>query len=488
MAKTCPHCGSNALEFEEEKSTEVCSQCGVVFKEGSFENGVGMNDSPSFGVRLSDNNSGQLNWRTLSWMSSVHGDGSSFQVKKRVNEQIERLHLPEDYVPQVLAMMKCIFFPTRNIEGLPRILTPSIAGCIYIISRRNGVLLRYRNVAEAAHCKFSSVLKCIRLISNYLDISLKTEEQTAFLDDILSQFDVKDPLVKELAYDLDKFCSETLIGAGKSKLLTNIGIVQMCIESVQGSPVNEEKLKEVCKQNVCKHLNVRTCFYGIKDELVKYGKRIPWIKKLTKRNVAKFIKEIITYYKECENPCSVDVKLEWEKKKENDKLQKEIIVQNARERVKVCQKRCCNKTPLTDSEILHKKCKLSQSIQTRVLQENTSESKASSGHTCCPHCCGDSECAVCKINGRSDFCDLKRIDLVVEYLIRKGYTDTQIMNGSPESMFCQEFYHSDVDGEREELDNEDIPDKDMHLYIKTESEIIQTEIHSNFMKVKEDKE
>lgn len=480
MTKTCPHCGSSSVVVDQEKSTEVCSECGVVLGEGSFENDGKTSTYTGYDASLVNQD-----WRTKAWNFAVNPKAKYYQLHRRVKEQIERLRLAKDFIPQVVEIMKSVYTPNPHIVNLPRSQMPVIAGCIFIVCRQNGVILTERNVAEAARCKLAYVHRVVRLVTSFLNIELQRPSQDDVLDTILTQFDVKDPTIKELAYDVKNFLNDTMISGGRNRVVVYIGTVKMCIESVTGQRITPAQLKALGKLYVSTPAQIRNAFSSIKKQLVKYGQQIPWIKHLDEKGVTKFIQEIITFYKEFKDHSSVGVKTILEENKEKAETEKKRLIQVIKERVDACQKSCVGKQHLSAADILHKKCKGSQCMVDP--QPSTSQQESYQDHICCAHCCGDLQhCPKYKQTGRSDFCHLTSMERMIEYLIREGYTESALLNGNPESMFC-EVYYVDPEGEREELDDKDIADDEMHLYIKTKNDMAQSQVHSLFLQAKKDR-
>jgi hypothetical protein len=227
-----------------------------------------------------------------------------------------------------------------------------------------------------------------------------------------------------------------------------------------------------------------------RSELFKFAKEIPWISPtLTPKNVPKFLKGIIEYYKDCEDHHKVDFKPKWQERKELLIKEKMLKIEKAEKRLKACRERFGDLGKIDDDLSLHKDCKqISSNVAQNPNSRLSSSSKAASAvaegdkqidsdHVCCPHCCVNAnDCPSYQKNGTSDFCKLDRYDMIVECLLRKGYPKQELIEGNPESILYSENYNSDSEVEKEELDDNDIPEQDLHLYIKTESEVDQAKV------------
>lgn len=496
MAKTCPHCSSTSIEVDKENCTEVCVQCGAVLGEDSLENETtsAVPCFSSYGTTLE-----AYDWRIKQWNAAVHPRGKKYIMTKNVKVQVEKLRLPKEYIPQVVGMMGSVCDGRRrHIKKLPKRNDPLIAACIVIVCRANGVVMDYKNAAEAADCGLFEVSRCAKLIRRSLNMEVThSNTQDHILDTILTQFGVENSSTKDLAYGLKNFLDDTFTGVTKNKVNFLISVAQLCIECTQKHKINPIKFQEVCRHFICTPRQVTTSFHTIKAKLVKYGKQIPWIKHIENSTLHFYIKEIVEYYRDCEDHRKVGVKTDIMERTEKAESEKKQLIQDAKIRVDVCQKNCTKKKLLTDDDIMHKQCKrghfkpdiLDASHGTSPTKQETpsqqEQTPCCESHRCCPHCCLEPQrCPKYKQTGKCDFCDISSTGRMIEYLLRNGYSESSLIQGYPKAMF-EEMYYQGSKREDEELDEDDIDDVEIYKYIKTSDEMAQSHIHSMFLEDEE---
>ncbi|XP_031553515.1 transcription factor IIIB 50 kDa subunit-like [Actinia tenebrosa] len=528
MNKICTHCGASAIEVDDEGKLEVCSNCGVVCNEGSFHNDT-RGAVRTFTSDHSSFSGGAGNWRKK---EQHRVKNKHFVIAKRCLEgQAERLRLSKEYTTQIEEKLKTLY-EEQLYKGLPRNRKAFVGACVYIVCRQNDMVVTLRNVAEAARCDVSILARCVRMLTDAMNVRIVAIEPDEVITNILSQFEIQDPSTKKLVHDLFQFCSKTMISLGKRITLTVMALVFMVIEGENKKALSRKKIAEVCRFNTVTHEYVQRFVRQYREELFKLAKKIPWMSsELTPKKVPKFLKEILEYYKDCEDFHNVDFKPQWlERKdlKEKEKMQK---IEKAENRIAACQQRCGD-LEIDDNISLHKFCKqiCRSSTQTsnsevsflpssasvlpteselgsedkqkhcKEVPSNSSENPASDvsslpsdlstatelvseddqmdiDHVCCPHCCvNKQDCPVYQRTGSSRFCKLDGCDMIIECLLRKGYSRQRLIESNPESLFYSENYNTDSEAEREELDDGDICDEDIHLYIKSDHEIAQTQM------------
>lgn len=492
MSDVCSHCGASAIELDEEGRVEVCSNCGVVCNEGSYRSDGRCQGGATTFNGGSFSGGGGENWRTKE-KNRVHTLAFMYS-KQCLQAQAERLRLPKEYITQVEEKMKSVY-AEQLYKGLPRNRKAFVGSCVYIVCRQNDMVVTLRNVAEAARCDVSVLGRCVRMLTMKMNVHLETIEPEQIITNVLSQFDIQDPSTKKLVFDSYQFLSKTMICLGKRPVLTVMALVFMSTDSINGKTISKKKINEVCRLNTVKKEHVQRFVRTYRAELFKLAKRIPWLNEgLTPKQVPKFLKEIIEYYKDCEDFQSVDFKPQWLERKDIEVKEKLKKIENAEERVTACRQRCGD-VVIDDSTILHKYCNQvprrsteTSNSEVSPLPSSASVPSTSRGltsndkqtvidHDCCPHCCiNKQDCPVYQQTGKTSFCKLDQCDLMIECLLRKGYSRDTLVESNPESLFYSEIYRGDSQPDKEELDDDDICDEDIHLYIKSDTEVAETQL------------
>ena len=514
MPTVCLSCGENAVDLDQAHTQEqrVCQSCGTVVEEGSlyFEDDNHGNEM---------NFDGTSNWRakgdyyaagakTMARLP-VRGTSTGVRILQRYIYHFSNvLRLSTEVCSQVRDFIFNSVYPRRKefsrITGCRKTLA---AACVYIVVRQNGMKLTLRQMSEMAEVDVYAFGRFFKHLLRSFDIQLEQIEVEDLIPTVLTQFAVEGEKCKNLTFELSELAKDTLIVNGMQSAMA-CGLVAVAMEAV-GKPPTKQKIKEVCLFYGLSNQNMTDRICYIKRRLLTMAEQIPWISKtVSLRMIPRFIPDIIKYHQKCNKLKVSDSRPAWYVMKEKLNKERHDKIERAKARLErqkqeslanekkvdqgtadsddvlvIPQSSLQNRETITLSTVISASNQMNQQpgsgadinqlLSASDTQSDTS-SVSSSFHTTSSS--SSSEFArvyryITEQGGKG----LDADDKLIEYLLQNGVSEEKLMDGYYESHLqsCSSASHSGSDGERIELDEEDIPENFIHQYVRTPSEVVQ---------------
>mgnify|MGYP001793570857 CR=1 FL=1 len=513
MPSTCPSCGENAVNYDQEnaQNQRVCESCGTVVEEGSF---AFAEKSGSVAMNFD----GTSNWKTRGGdfetaLKSAprfpkRGTTKGVRILQRyVHRFSNLLRLSREVSDQIrLFLFDTVYPKKKEYTRIVASLKQTAATSVYIVARQNNIKLTLRQMADVADVDLYAFGSLYKYIVQAFNIHLEPLEAEDLIPIILSQFDVDDDeKCKSLAFDLCELLKDTLIGTGMKSAVA-FGIVVVVMEAMNKSP-EKAKRTEVGQRNSLNYGKQLRSISCVKSSLLKMAEQIPWISKtVNPKMIPRFVPEIIKYHRKCKRLSVSDSQPAWFALKE--KLNKERKEKIQRAKLRLQKQRVVLKTQENNIVQDNSNGVVSQvhpessretpeavnlpslhSTQNQVSQriKNSSSDFAipsdsntlnDFSHSCNPSNTRNnfpttpSEVFSHRILGKDEE-SLDDDDRLIEYLLQKGISEETLMDGFYESHLysLSSGVQSDSDAERIELDNMDIPEDAIYQYIRTPSEV-----------------
>lgn len=492
MPSECPVC--HAVAVDPEPGGElVCHECGAVVESRvfNFENDrdgwtlMSANGTARFGGRYDLPISMRLRLPT----------GDSSVTKKRLQfclySQVKRLNLSNEILNEARELLFDRVVPMRSskeVEGLSSRRNLLTGSCLFIVCRQNNIHLTYRHMAAVAECNMFQLGRCVKMILKALDIKLDPLSVESLIPCVLSELSVLDNSCEKLALDLCKIFQYFGLSLAGSQTVRAVNFVLLVLECKKMSPT-KNKIAEVLGKNSLKERQLRGAMSRMKVSLLELAKEVPWIpQSVKKRDIAKHLIDIVNFHEKCGKLDLSVVKTMWMKKKEIADNNRKVKIQKAKSRILGKEhaepggSTSSETTPspqnchsLTEHEVSGCHGNGQESDKAVALQSfppqevsappstdgiNIESVEASdSNHNAGLTSCNDH--------------DLDDNDMLIENLLKCGYSEEELMDGYFESRMCdlQSSQELDVEGEREDLDELDIADREMHHYLWSVAEM-----------------
>ena len=469
----------------------MCHECGAVVESRVFSCEV-------------DSSSG---WTYMKIDGSARFDGR-YELSKEIRQ---RLPTSDTSVPEKL-LQKCLYLQGKSMNLSNEILSearqlllttvaPKIysgeirrvsrrrnvltACCLFIVCRQNNVQLTYKRMAEVAECNMFMLGRSVKIILQALGIKLEYVGVESTVLSVLSQLSVADKSCEKLCLDLwHIFKYFNLIGARNCPAAATC-LVLLVLECKKIAP-SKEKVAEVLGKHSVTKAQVATQTKNARKGLVDLAKQVPWIPQSVKpMYVARHIIEIVNFHKNC-------VRLDSSTVKSKGMKQKEITEKNRRKKIEKAKARLLDKeqrqqecsssessepdgdhslpnavfSPQSRDEVFVIQAGTSSSLQTAVAGTDSSDVSVSIHKSSCRGPLDDLAKYIYK--------DLDDNDILIESLLKNGYSEEELMDGYFESRMCNlQSSQYDPEGEREDLDEQDIAEQEIHHYLWSVAEMKQ---------------
>ncbi|PFX32023.1 hypothetical protein AWC38_SpisGene3147 [Stylophora pistillata] len=237
----------------------------------------------------------------------------------------------------------------------------------------------------------------------------------------------------------------------------------------------KEKIADVLSKNSVTNNQVKSQMKNSRRGLVELAKDVPWIPKSLKPTaIARHIDDIVEFHKNCGRMDLSAVKSLYMKRKECAENDRKRKIQMAKARI--------------DKEKTQQLCSSSENSSSigNTLADSSCPSSSSTNQSNCGVVLGEPMPNNLHVDGldssqQSNPSDdpefysdngLDDNDALIEHLLRNGYSEEELMEGYFESrMVDLQGSCDDPEGEREDLDELDIRDSDMHHYLWSVAEV-----------------
>lgn len=495
MPSECPVCHEVAVEAEQE-GEHVCHECGAIVEGRVFST-----EREKHGTTFVSTNGRAFNDRhelprnARQRLPTVESSVTIRTLQSCLLHQVKRLNLSNEILEKARDLLFSRILPmrsSREVRGLSFRRNIFVGGCLFIVCRQNDIQVTYRRIAEVAECNMFLLGRCVKILVKALDIKLDRLSIEPLVVKFLSNFSVHDSSTEKLCTDLCQICKCFGLLSCKNPALKAISLVLLVLECQKLSPT-KEKISQVLGKNFFKMEQVKKEMGRIKISLLDLGKEVPWIPAfVTKRGITKHIVDIVNFHKKCGMLDLSLVKSLLMKKKE-------ISDRNRKAKIQLAKSRLLNQE--------HQNLEISSAAsETNNAALSVSQNCSDSRGQKVPGCHGNDLQIGTKVNGESappydtssvvltndashvsgdnvmstnciegltcaDGDDLDDNDILIEKLLKCGYSEEELMDGYFETRICDIQSSQQLDGEREDLDELDIAEKEMHHYLWSVSEM-----------------
>lgn len=495
MPSKCPACQAIAVD-EEQGGELVCHECGAVAESRvlSFES-----DSKNGWTFMSANGTARFDGR-YELPTSIRQrlpTGDSTATKKLRQEclslLVKRMNLSNEILKQARVFLFNTVTPkikSREIQHISRHRNILVASCLLIVCRQNNIQLSYRRMAEIAECNMFALGKSVKAILKALNIQLDPVGVESTLLNVLSLLSVTDKSCKELCLDLWHIFKYFSLIEARNYAAAASALVLLVLECKAIKP-SKEKIAEVRGKHSLTKGQLEGQVKSTRNSLLELAKEVPWIPKSVKRPIiARHIIDIVNFHKQFVKLDLSSVKSVWMKKKEATDKKRKVKIQMAKARLldkeqqqKECSSSECSSSGESNSHhhiLLNSVLSHQEKDEEVVLQSGITSSTQTvgSGANSSDVFPGihDNSCARSSsdlLTSCSDK-DLDHNDILIENLLKSGFSEEELMDGYFESRMCNlQSSQCDPEGEREDLDELDIDEGDMHHYLWSVAEVEQ---------------
>ena len=489
MPSECPSCHEIAVETEPGGEL-VCHECGAVVESRVFSCEV-------------DSSSG---WTFMNVDGTARFDG-----RHELSKEI-RLRLPtSDTSVTEKLLQKCVYLQGKcmNLSNeilyearqfLLKTVAPKVnsgeirrvsrrrnvlaACCLFIVCRQNNVQLTYKRMAEVAECNMFILGRSVKIILQALNIKLEYVGVESMVQSVLSQLSVANKSCEKLCLDLwHIFKYFNLIGE-RNHPAAAMCVVLLVLECKNIAP-SKEKIAEVLGKHSVTKTQVATHTKNARKGLVDLAKEVPWIPQSVKpMHIARHIIEIVNFHKNCVKLDSSTVKSEGMKQREITENNRRTKIEKAKARLldKEQRRHECSSSESSEPDSDHSLPNAVSSHQSKdevvVIQPGTSTLVETAGPgTDSSDVSASIHKSSCREGPLDDLAkytynDLDDNDILIESLLKNGYSEEELMDGYFESRMCNlQSSQCDPEGEREDLDEQDIAEREIHHYLWSVAEM-----------------
>lgn len=492
MPSECPNCHENAVDSEPGGEL-VCHECGAVVESRvfNFENeGDGFTAMRADGTTLFVGDYFELPRTMRQRLPKVDSTPTKKFLQSCLYALVKRLNLSKEILDKTRELLFDKVLParkSRKCQGLFFRRSVLVGSCVFIVCRQNNIQFTYRRMAEVAECNMFHIGKCVKNILKALDISLDPFSVESLVLCILSELSVLDRSCEKLSLDLWQIFKSFGLSISRNQAAKAVGLVLLVLEYKRMSPSKEE-IAEVLGKNSVTELELRGYTSRVKTSLLELAKEVPWIPdSVKKKDIVKHVAEIVNFHKKCGKLDLSVVKALWMKKKEITDKNRKAKIQMAKSRIldkeQVESGSSANSDQNTSTlpDLLSRcqNCKHRASyhgssegsddalaLQSGPSQEMFTLPSTDDGYI-------SSESANSGILTTCNKSGLDHNDKLIEHLLTCGYSEEELMDGYFESRICdlQSSKQLDPKGEREDLDEMDIADIEMHHYLWSVAEM-----------------
>ncbi|KAJ7373565.1 hypothetical protein OS493_011168 [Desmophyllum pertusum] len=489
MPSECPNCHEMAVD-EEPGGEVVCRECGAVVDSRVFNfetDGTGWTLMSADGTAKFDGRF-ELGKAIRKRLPTSDTSASKKQLQKCLYLQVKRMKLSNDILLEAREFLFTTVTAKINsgeIRHVAHRRSVFVASCLFIVCRRNNIQLTYKRMAEVAECNMFLLGKSVKNILKTLDITLDPLGVEAVVLGVLSQLSVTDKSCKKLSLDLWHIFKYFSLLAARNHIAASTALVLLVLESKKISP-SKEKIAEILGKNSVTDVQLKTQLKNVRSSLLELAKDVPWIPKSVRRvDIVRHIVNIVDFHKKCGKLDLSLVKSLWMKRKELAEKDRKTKIQMAKARIldkEQGQPSSGEPSSSGETDSCHSLQNSVSSHQGKdevvVLQSETT----SSVQTADPRAnslevsvyiqssnCASSSSDVFTSGSDSDLDDN---DVLIENLLKSGYSEEELMDGYFESRMCDlQSSECDPEGEREDLDELDIGEMEMHHYLWSVAEM-----------------
>ena len=497
MPSECPVCHEIAVEAEQE-GEHVCHECGAIVEGRVFSTEKekrGTTFVSTNGRTFNDRH--ELSRNARQRLPTVESSVTIRTLQSCLLHQVKRLNLSNEILEKARDLLFSRILPmrsSREVRGLSFRRNIFVGGCLFIVCRQNNIQVTYRRIAEVAECNMFLLGRCVKIMVKALDIKLDRLSVESLVVNLLSDFSVHDSSSEKLCTDLCQICNCFGLLSCKNPALKAISLVLLVLECQNLSPT-KEKISQVLGKNSLKMEQVKKEMGRTKISLLDLGKQVPWIPaSVTQRGITKHIVDIVNFHKKCGRLDLSVVKSLWMKKKEISDRNRKAKIQLAKSRLLNQEHQNLEISSATTSETNNAALSVSRNrshargqqvpgchgndlgIGTKVNSESAPPYDTSSVvlTSDASHVSGDNVTSTVCIEGLTTSADgdeLDDNDILIEKLLKCGYSEEELMDGYFEARICDIQSSQQLDGEREDLDELDIAEKEMHHYLWSVAEM-----------------
>ena len=478
MPSKCPVCNREAVDVEEGGEL-VCTECGAVVEGRVFNFDV---DRQNGYTAMTADGTAKFDGRydlpstVRQRLPTSDTSVSKKRLQKILFELTKRMNLPNETVKEAKDFLlttvtsKIKSGEIRHISRHRDILT---ASCLFIVCRRNHMQINYRRMAEIAQCNMFSLGKSVKIILKALDLQLEPIGTESSLGCVLAQLDVEDKSAEKTCFDLFHIFKYFSLVGERNHFASAMALVLIVLEGKR-IPPRKEKIAEVLGKNSVTDTQLKSQSKNTRRGLIELAKDVPWIPKSLKTTaIARHIDDIVDFHKNCGKMDLSAVKSLYMKRKELAQNNRKRKIQMAKARI--------------DKEKTQQLCSSSEdsSSTNDALADPSGSSSSLTNQSKDGDVTGDPVTHNLHVDGvdrgqQSTSADAPEFsmdselddnDTLIEGLLRSGYSEEELMDGYFESRMVDLQGSCDPEGEREDLDELDISESDMHHYLKSVAEV-----------------
>ena len=490
MPSECSFCHEVAVEAEPGGEL-VCHKCGAIEESRVFSTEKDGNDGWTFvGTDGKARGSGRhdlpINARLR--LPSEKPSVSKKGLQDCLYTQVKRLNLSNEILNKAKDLLFNRLLPMRGRPSQIRSLTLKrnilVGACVFIVCRQSNFQLTYRRMAEVAECDMFRLGRCVKIILKALDINLDPLSSESLVVCVLSELSVFDRSCEKLCLELCQILKYLGLSA-RNHMLNALSMVLLVLECKQLSPT-KDKIAGVLGKNSLKQDQLGNEMCRTKTSLLELAKEVPWIPKSVKKpQIARHIVDIVNFHKKCGKMDLSVVKSLCMKKKEIAEKNRKVKIQSAKSRI--LSKKHGEPRSTASSETNSAALPSQREHQVSGCHGNDQESaetvtvESGSPHEMSLLPSTNNPSHVSSEGTSSNNCDggvtlfsedeLDNNDILIEQLLQSGYTEEELMDGYFESRMCDLKGPEQPDEDREDLDELDIAEKEMHHYLWSVSEM-----------------
>ena len=302
-ATECPSCGSSDIITDDcgGHSQVVCTQCGQVIDQGSFQNedDTFQPCQTSF-CPTSGPNSGihSAAWKSHLKPGGADSDGGGISKNKReASSEAHKLckvqGLSNNMTKEVVVLFERAYSLPQFLHR-PMPLKRALSGaCFYIVCRLHSWPILSRTVASAFQTSLSNIFKIFQILLKEFDIDVPFRDMESLITSVLLTYAITDKEIKQKTVRLCELAKDTWISCGRNNepLIMAAAFISWCS---LGHGKHFAQFRKVCRGNV-PYSSTRIRVKELREVIMTLAKQIPWIsaKKCTANNVPFILDDVL---------------------------------------------------------------------------------------------------------------------------------------------------------------------------------------------------
>ncbi|XP_070539678.1 transcription factor IIIB 50 kDa subunit-like [Ptychodera flava] len=296
MSRKCPQCGEGTVERDEHYSHDqvVCTSCGTVIEEQSFQSETGTLGTFAFFDGTAP--SSKVNRSMRQDLSGLIPRGKLTGIN-HVTDLSKKLRVPPEVKEGAISHFKYAYDAYFRHHTTRRKFILS-GCCLYVACRQQDYPVTIKDMCQLLDCskpEFNAVLK---LLSSELDIQASSASLMEVVDPTLKKYGLADHSFIEKTKKLVELVESSWISCGRNAELAVLAAAYLIWKTTVGSTKRGGTYTQFCKKHDMEvNQTALKRVSELESLLVKLAEKLPWVNKdvLNSKTVTKYLDDILSH-------------------------------------------------------------------------------------------------------------------------------------------------------------------------------------------------